>query len=506
MNQPETIVIGAGIGGLAAAIRLASCGRGVRVFERQAMTGGKIRSPERADLCIDAGPTVLTMLEIFEALYRDAGLDLHRDLEPTRLETIAQHRFTDGTSLDLFADEQRTLEAIDRFAGRKAVGEYQQFMRRGEQVFALLQSAFLTRPQRGLTGLLRQAGVAQLATLMKLSPFQSYWKYLDGQFADPRLQQLFARYSTYCGSSPFDAPATLMLIAYLESTGVWKLRGGLRALATGLTKCATTMGVTFCRDSHVTEILADHGAVSGVRLENGERISADSIVFNGDTNALATGCLGPQARPAITATPPTKRSLSAITFVGTGAIADAGLGFHTVAFSDNYAREFEQLSSARQTPTVPTVYLCAPDHDSPGAQQVFVLINAPANGDSESYGTTVIEVARQATARQLDRCGIALDLGNFEVTTPADFHKRYPATGGALYGPAMHGWRAAFRRPGSRSKLRGLYLAGGSVHPGSGVPMAAISGTLAADCLLADTSPVRRRVAGLAPARSGHAD
>ena len=139
-------------------------------------------------------------------------------------------------------------------------------------------------------------------------------------------------------------------------------------------------------------------------------------------------------------------------------------------------------------------------------ERLLCLVNAPPTGDARNFPLKEIERCQERALAQLQRCGLTVNPVGTVATTPADFDHLYPATGGALYGPAMHGWRAAFRRPGSRSKLRGLYLAGGSVHPGSGVPMAAISGTLAADCLLADTSPVRRRVAGLAPARSGHAD
>lgn len=491
MSNCKNVIVGTGSGALCAALRLAARDREVLLLERSDRVGGKIRGCRREDLALDAGPTVMSMPWIFDELLEPLGESLSGlvDIEP--LDTLARHFWSDGTRLDLCADADRTAAMLRDFAGDTAVTEYRRFATRSRAVYRALDDSFLRQRQAGLIGLLRRTPLAAWPALGKLQPFTSLWTALESTFTDPRLRQLFARYSTYCGSSPFLAPATLMLIAHVESLGVYRIDGGMRRLATALARCASAAGAQILCDRDVVEIEVRAGRATGVRTSAAERFDADAVLVNADTNALASGLLGQAAAASVPGTPVANRSLSAITMAGRAREPLPWLAYHNVFFSDDYAREFGELARG-EVPEQPTIYACAPDSGTDRRARLFLLINAPPDGDRCSYGRSTIDRTVGRIAGRLGTFGITIEPESFEVTTPADFHLRYPATGGALYGPAMHGWRAAFRRPPSRTRIPGLFVAGGSVHPGSGVPMAAMSGRLAADAIMADGAARRR--------------
>jgi 1-hydroxycarotenoid 3,4-desaturase len=488
-------VIGAGAGGLAAAIDLASRGAAVTVLDRAAAPGGKIRQQRG----IDAGPTVFTMRWVFESLFAGAGtaLDAHVTLHP--LDLLARHAWSERETLDLFASIDRSADAIGAFAGPAEAAGYRSFCTRAQRVYRTLEGPFIRAPRPSALSLAGGAGLRGLTNLWGVSPFSTLWRALGEHFHDRRLQQLFGRYATYSGASPFQAPATLMLIAHVEQQGVWAVQGGMVRLAEAMAGLATRQGVVLRYNAPVAEILVRNRRTSGVRLANGERIDADAIVANSDFAALSAGLFGAAASGAVPRADPAKRSLSAVTWTLSAATSGFPLSRHNVFFSRDYAAEFAAIFRHGRLPADPTVYVCAQDRGEPGAQpdgaaeRLLVLVNAPATGDRRAFTPAEFEPCETATFRLLARCG--LTVGGLKVvrqpdttavTTPAAFAQLYPATGGALYGQAVHGAMAAFRRPGSRSAIPGLYLAGGSVHPGPGVPMAVLSGRLAAASLLAD--------------------
>jgi len=497
LREPRVAIVGAGIGGLVAAIELARRGLAVTVFERAGAPGGKLRALAIGDARIDSGPTVFTMRGVFDELFEGAGSSFEAEVAPEPLEVLARHAWTGGARLDLFADLERTIDAVGDFAGAREAEAYRGFAHRARAIHATLDATFMRQSRPSLPGLVRRIGPHRMGALAGISPFVTLWRALGTHFRDERLRQLFGRYATYCGSSPFEAPATLMLVAHVEREGVWALPGGMRRLVDALVRLGERHGVRFRCGEEVAEISVGRAGASGVRLRSGETVEAEAVVSNADISALGSGLFGRAAARAADATPPARRSLSACTWSLVAETDGFPLAHHNVFFSDDYAAEFAALRQGRLPPD-PTVYLCAPDRSDPGRadgapERLFLIVNAPADGDLRAYPREDIEPCETRTFRRLKRCGLNVRRRpeSTVVTTPETFARLFPGTGGALYGPASHGWMASFRRPGSRSRVPRLYLTGGSTHPGPGVPMAAISGLLAASSLAADLASTR---------------
>jgi len=248
----------------------------------------------------------------------------------------------------------------------------------------------------------------------------------------------------------------------------------------------------------VAEVLTAQGRTSGVRLASGEVIPADIVICNGDPGALATGRFGQDATRAVPAIPRAKRSLSALVWYAHAETSGFDLTHHNVFFSRDYAREFREIGQGG-TPSEPTVYVCATgrgasEHAAPpqGRERIQIIVNAPANGDVHDYTPEERARCTQAMMATLQRCGLQLEEHMpHQLMTPQDWEGLFPATGGALYGRASHGWAASFQRQGPRTRLPGLYCTGGATHPAAGVPMAALSGQLAARVIAKDLASMR---------------
>jgi len=509
----RVVVVGAGMGGLAAAIDLARQGLDVTVCERAAVPGGKMREVDVAGAKVAAGPTVFTMRWIFEALFADAGASLDDYVEVVPADTLARHAWREGGRLDLFADVERSADAIGDFAGAQDAAGFRTFCARSADIFATLKHSFIAAERPNPVSLVGRVGLLNLDAMLRTAPFKTMWTALGEHFEDCRLRQLFGRYATYVGSSPWLAPATLMLVAHVEQDGVWLVKGGICRVAQALQRLAEEQGARFRFRAPVAEIRVEGGRAAGVVLADGERIDADAVVFNGDVSALAHGLLGEGAGRAATATTPRQRSLSAITWCLKAKTGGFPLVHHNVFFAEDYAREFEAVFRDRSVCAAPTVYICAQDRGEAAGgpvpvdgERLLLLVNAPADGDAHDFAELLPEVERR-TFDLLDRCGLEIDRLDdaATVTTPHVFDRLFPATGGALYGRASHGAMASFKRAGARTRVPGLYAAGGSVHPGAGVPMAAMSGRLAAGRLLTDLARARPRARGGTAARDAAA-
>jgi 1-hydroxycarotenoid 3,4-desaturase len=384
----------------------------------------------------------------------------------------------------------RSAEAIGAFAGPAAARGYRDFVARARATYQALEGPFIRGSRPTPLTLVGRAGLGGVGRLLATAPFASLWQTLGQHFADVRLRQLFARYATYVGSSPFQAPATLMLIAHVEQDGVWLVEGGMHQVARSIAALAEARGARFRYEAEVAEILVAGGRATGVKLADGEVIAAAQVVANVDAQALASGRLGRSVTGAVPGLPRARRSLSAITWAMHARTRGFPLVRHNVFFSRDYEREFGELRT--KLPGAPTIYVCAQDRgddDAPldAPERLLVLMNAPARGDeAAAFPEATLAAAEDATFGLLERCGLTIERGDANTvrTTPVGFEALFPATGGGLYGQAVHGWQASFARPGAETKLPGLFLCGGSAHPGAGVPMATLSGRLAAAAVL----------------------
>jgi phytoene desaturase len=477
---PDVVVVGGGVGGLAAALRLRVTGLDVLLLERAGRLGGKL--DERVlpgGFRVDAGPSLLTLPDELDALFRLTGSSLAEAVELVRLDPICSYRWPDGSTFEHRADREAAVEEAERLSPGSGAA-LARFLDRAGTAWAVAERTFLAGPigpPRALARRLRSP-----RDLLAIDPLHSLAGRARRTFADPRLVQWTCRYATYSGSSAA-APATLACIAHVEQAfGAWYVRGGLAALAPALARAAQDVGVAVRTGVDVEAIGTAGDQVTGVRLAGGEHVDARVVVANVDADHLYADLL-PDARALRRArrAPPSSSGFALLL----GVDGPTGLGHHTVLFSPPEGYEAEL--SATTVPRHPTVYVANaaasdPTVAPPGGESLFVLVVVPAGArtDWDAYGDHVLDVL---AARGVDLGG---RLRAMQTLTPDDIAERYRARGGAIYGTSSSGRRAAFLRPGNRGPRRGLYLVGGSSHPGGGLPLVARSGAIVARMVEAD--------------------
>ncbi len=484
----RVLIVGAGVAGLAAAVRLAHAGQDVLVLERHARPGGKMRTLPSPAGPVDTGPTVLTMRGVFDDLFQAAGTRLDDHLTLVRQNVLARHFWPDGGRLDLFDSEDESAAAIRDFAGATAARQFRAFSERARRLFAGFEAPVMLAPAPA-PGRLAAHIARHPALLPAMAPLSTLAGLLARSFDDPRLAQLFGRYATYVGGAPDRVPALLALIWQAEAAGVWVVEGGMHRLAEALADLARQGGARFEFGAGVARIEAPGGAASGVVLEDGTRIAADTVLFNGDPRALATGALGPDCTGVAGITRRVPRSLSAEVWAFAATPRGTDLAHHNVFFRETPEPEFDALAAGRLAAD-PTLYVCAQDRGVSGAapalERFEIIANAPPLTDSSEEEDP--DRCRTRTFQTLARFGLTFDPTPTAraLTTPTGFERLFPASAGSLYGQSPQGMMAAFRRPTARTAIRGLYLAGGGTHPGAGVPMATLSGRHAAAAIMTD--------------------
>ncbi len=473
------MIVGGGVGGLAAAIRLRVAGHRVALLERNEELGGKLTVRRRDGFTFETGPSLLTLPHVFDDLLRAAGTSLAEQVDLVRLDPQCHYRFADGTALTTHDDRAATIAAFDRLApgaGRQVAG----LLDHGDRIWDVSWRTFFAGPMDSPVQLARR--MRSPADLTAIDPLRTLHRLAARTFpGEPRLQQWLGRYATYSGSSPYRAPATLACIPAIESRfGCWYVRGGLGALRDALVRVAGQVGVDTETGVEVTALDDDGTAVRGVRTATGRRVPADLVVADVDAGHLYQDLLPDRRAARRLARAP--RSLSGFVLLIGVEGRTPGLAHHTIAFSPDASREFTQLAAGLPADD-PTVYVCCsavtdPTQAPAGAENWFVLVNMPPGTERWTAQATAAErdrILAVLAARGLDVRGRARFV---ETITPADIGSRFRSAGGAIYGTSSDGRRAAFLRPGNRGPRRGLYLVGGSSHPGGGLPLVAHSAAI----------------------------
>ena len=493
MKQKHIVVIGAGMGGLTAAIRLAGRGHAVTLVEQLDRPGGKMGEWRAGGFRFDTGPSVVTMRAVIERVFHDAGRKLEDYLDLMPVHPITRYHWRDGVTLDALQDEEAMCAEIARLDPREVDG-YRRFMRYVAELHRAVSRPFLYSRQPGWRDLLR----LPLADVLRIDALRTMHQAIRAHFRDPHLIQLFSRFATYNGSSPYRAPATLNVIAHVEmAQGAWYPRGGVYQIALALERLARELGVALRYGSRVEKIEVTAGRVAAVLLADGSRLSADAVVANADVSDVYRCLLGegPAARRGQQRAARLEPSCSGFVLLLGATRQTPRLAHHNIFFTDDYPAEFAAIFDRRIPPPDPTIYLCItsktdPDHAPAGCENWFALVNAPYlspgydwERDGERYAARLKDVMR---GWGLDPAPGGAPLVE-RALTPLHLQTMYGGNAGAIYGFSSNTRTAAFRRPNNRAReVAGLYFASGSAHPGGGVPLVMLSGMAAADCVEED--------------------
>ena len=477
----DAIVIGAGVGGMITALRLAAAGRRVVICERNGVLGGKLAVYQRDGFSFDMGPSLLTIPEVFDDAFRAVGTTLAKECQLVRLDPAFRYFWPDGSTVTFRDEPIATAEALE--ALRNGAGtEYLTYLERARAIWQVSQRTFFAGEMSGTLPLL--ARMRSPRDLVRIDARRTLQSRAEQTFTDARLRQWLGRYATYSGSDPRRVPATLGCIAAVEADlGAWYVRGGLSALCAALERVLRRVGVEIRTDADVERIITTRRRVTGVRVNN-EELRSSVVVSNADAEHLYRDLL--RNDNELRRVQRAGRSTSGIAVVVGVSGRTPLITHHNVWFSADYAREFDDIAAGR-VPRNPTIYGCVSSvtDDSqapPGDENWFLLINVPSH-DSMQVG--------EAGDWILDKlAAVGPDLRHrakfVEAIGPADFARNVRAPGGAIYGTSSNGRTAAFRRPAMRGAVRGLYLVGGSTHPGGGLPLVAMSARIASDLVLRD--------------------
>lgn len=476
----EVTVIGAGLGGLSAAIHLRLRGHPVTVFEAGDAVGGRANRLEIGGLRFDTGPTLLNYPWVFEELFSAAGRDLHAAVELRPIEPTLSYRWPDGTRLTLSSNRERLREEFERIetgAGRRL----DRFFADAGEKFRI---AFEKLVPRNEDHPVRYFAPLKGRELVRTALWRSMYAELRRFFRSRYLVEALGSYAMYLGGSPFELPGLFSILPYGElAQGLWLPRGGIYGLIEAIEALARELGVNIHTGCRVERILTEDGRVRGICLADGRRHASPIVVSNLDLPATLQQLLGEPA-------PPLKMSPSVLTFYWAVAKQPGGLGHHTIFLPHDYRAAFDQLNRGARIPEEPAFYVAAaaasdPDASAPGAWPVFVLVPLPLLSRlgpidwAEATGRL-----REFLLRRLRDSGVELDPSEIRaerVLTPEDWRGRFGLFDGSAFGAAHTlGQMGPFRPRNYSRRVRGLYFTGASTTPGTGLPMVALSGKLVA--------------------------
>lgn len=491
MKRSAVIVIGAGLGGLAAACRLGKSGFRVTILEKNETVGGKVNLIEANGYKFDTGASLLTMRHVLDDLFEFCGKRLEDYLKIVSLEPICRYFWTDGTVFDASGDLQKTESEIAKIEPRDAEN-FRKYLADSKQKYEIAARTFLAKSLNDLPRLLTPK---HLPDLLKISSLKTLDTHNKSYFQSKKIQQLFNRFATYNGSSPYQTPATFALVPFVEfGLGAWYVSGGMYEIPRALEKLACEFGVEIKTDCAVEKILIENGKAVGIRLESGKILESDSVISNADAIETYRNLIDAEKRKSFPDKKLEKREPSCSGFVLLlGARKKfPQLAHHNIFFSDDYPAEFDQIFKQKRPAANPTVYVCATSRtDATQApkfcENLFVLVNAPYTSDQTKW-ETVKKSYRDLIVKKLENFGLENlnDSIDFEqIITPEDFEKKYAANRGSIYGTSSNGIFSAFLRIPNKSKdIENLYFAGGSTHPGGGIPLVLLSGKMVSELIM----------------------
>jgi phytoene desaturase len=485
------VVIGAGLGGLSAACRLAKVGFDVTIVEKNETLGGKVNCFESDGFKFDTGASLVTMKHVFEDLFDFCGYPLDGFLKFERLDPICRYFWSDGTRFDASENKEETARRISAIDPRDADG-FRRFLDDSREKYEVAERTFLKHNLNDLPGLFNYSNFGDL---WKISALRSLDSHVGRYFRSAKMRQLFNRFATYNGSSPYKVPATFSLIPYVEfGLGAWYPKGGIYEIPRAIEKLADRLGVKVRTNAEVGSIVVDNGKARGVKLAGGETIDADFIVANSDAIDTYRKLVSSRDFPASKLDRIEPSCSGFVLLLGTNREFPQ-LSHHNIFFSDDYRAEFDSLFERLRPADTPTIYVCAtsrtdPTQAPPGCENLFVLVNVPYTSEHTDW-TTESDAYRDLIVKKLESFGLEGLEDSIVVEqriTPEDFESRYRANRGSIYGVSSNGIFSAFVRPRNKSRdIEGLYFAGGTTHPGGGMPLVLISGRMAAELVIRDS-------------------
>ncbi len=493
MTKNKIAIVGSGVAGLAAAIRLQRKGYQVHVFEASAVPGGKMGNMKLGAYRFDTGPSLFTRPDLVDELFEHCGVNPRAYYRYQQLPVVCHYFFPNGKQFQAPAGAEALALAMEKVFGEPADG-VRRFFRKSSFLYRITAPVFLERSLHRLDTYLRPTGLRGIINLPFIDMLPSMARRNESFFKTAEVRQFFNRFATYNGSNPYKAPATLNVIPHLETVmGAYHPQGGIVQIARSLHALAERMGVVFHFNAPVKQIRIHRGKVQGLLLEDGQIIDAETVLSNADVYHTYRHLLEvpmPQRVANVDS------SSSALIFYWGVKRKFPQLGLHNIFFSSDYQREFAQIWEEQTAPDDPTIYVnITSKYDAEDAPEYgenwFVMVNVPANRGQD--WTRIRTQLRKIIIDKLSEV-LHVDLASLieaeEVLDPVLIESKTASFRGALYGSSSNKRMAAFFRQRNKSKqIEGLYFTGGSVHPGGGIPLCLLSAKITASLTPAAPQP-----------------
>jgi len=492
MNKKQHIVvIGAGLGGLSAAISLATEGFSVDLLEKNDKVGGKLNILEKDGFTFDLGPSILTMPHIFQALFDRAGKNMADYINIQTVEPHWRNFFEDGSTLDLSSDPVIMKQELDKL-GPNTAKEFEAFLAYSKKLCEITEQGYFEHGLDSFWELLKHYGPVR--SLLEFDVFRSMDQGVRRFIKDPKLVDVLNYFIKYVGSSPYDAPALMNLLPYIQfGYGLWYVKGGMYGIAEGLQKLAEELGVNIRVNSEVAEIQQHGGRATAVRLLDGSVIAADIVVSNMEVIPAYKKLLNNEKEAKrLQRFEPSCSGL--VLHLGVDTIYPQ-LAHHNFFYSDHPKEHFNAVFHDNKLSDDPTIYLVAPVKSDPtqappGCEIIKILPHIPHLNPDQPLTAEDYAALRERVLIKLERMGLT-DLRKHiiceEYWTPVDIEQRYYSNQGSIYGVVADRFKnLGFKIPQRSKDISNLYFVGGSVNPGGGMPMVTLSGQLVRDKILAD--------------------